>query len=54
MAIAMVWVSFPASTLLFAKAIWLKVLLITAAVAITGYLLLLPTVAKKDHDYKSG
>jgi uncharacterized membrane protein YbaN (DUF454 family) len=46
-AICMVWVSFPASTLLFARAFWLKVLLISAAVAITAYLLFLPTVPKE-------
>lgn len=42
-AIGMVWVSFPASTILFAQAFWLKTLLITAAVGITLYLLSLPT-----------
>ena len=43
MAIGMVWVSFPASTFLFARHLWLKVLLMSAAVGITLYLLSLPT-----------
>jgi len=47
-AICMIWVSFPASTFLFANALWLKVLLIAAAVAITVYLLFLPTAPKDD------
>lgn len=44
-AIGMVWVSFPASTFLFARDFWLKVLLMSAAVGITLYLLSLPTAA---------
>ena len=47
MAIGMVWVSFTASTFLFARALWLKVLLISTAVGITLYLISLPTVQKK-------
>lgn len=54
MAIAMVWVSFPASTFLFVRAFWLQVLLIAAAVAITGYLLFLPTAPKVDRTDNSG
>ena len=42
-AIGMVWVSFPASTFMFAELLWLKVLLIILAVGITVYLLSLPT-----------
>jgi len=46
-AIGMVWISFPASTFLFAQALWLKVLLLTAAAGITLYLLSLPTAPKE-------
>lgn len=46
-AIAMVWVSFPASALLFAQTLWLKALLLTTAAAITLYLLFLPTLPGK-------
>lgn len=45
-AIAMVWVSFPASALLFAQAFWLKSLLLVTAAAITLYLLFLPTLPR--------
>lgn len=44
-AIGMVWVSFPASTFLFARDFWLKALLMAVAVGITLYLLSLPTAA---------
>jgi uncharacterized membrane protein YbaN (DUF454 family) len=47
-AICMVWVSIPTSTVLFARANWLKVLLIGTAVAITAYLLFLPTATKEN------
>lgn len=46
-AIGMVWVSFPASALLFAQAFWLKALLLTTAAGITLYLLALPTLPRK-------
>lgn len=46
-AIGMIWISFSASTLLFAQALWLKILLIATAVTITIYLLLLPTAPKE-------
>ena len=42
-AIGMVWVSFPATTILFARDFWLKALLIAVAVGVTLYLLSLPT-----------
>jgi len=42
-AIGMIWVSFTSSTVLFARAFWLKALLIGMAAAITLYLLYLPT-----------
>jgi len=45
-AIGMVWISFPATTFLFAQTLWLKVLLLTLAAGITIYLLSLPTVPK--------
>jgi uncharacterized membrane protein YbaN (DUF454 family) len=41
--ISLIWVSFPTSAVLFAEAFWLKLLLIGAAVAISGYLFYLPT-----------
>lgn len=44
-AISMIWVSFPTSAVLFAEALWLKILLIGAAVVISGYLFFLPTAA---------
>lgn len=47
-AVCMVWVSFPLSTFLFAQALWLKLLLMAIAVAITVYLLSLPTAAKEN------
>lgn len=43
LAIGMVWVSFPASTFLFAQALWLRVLLMAVAAGLTLYLLSLPT-----------
>lgn len=48
MAIGMVWVSFPASTFLIARAWWLKLLLLATAVAITLYLCCLPTAPQKE------
>jgi len=48
MAISMIWVSFPTSVILFANALWLKALLIAAAVAISSYLLFLPTAPPDD------
>ncbi len=42
-AIGMVWVSFPATTILFARDFWLKIVLIAVAVGVTLYLLSLPT-----------
>lgn len=45
-AIGMVWLSFPATTFLFARSLWLKALLLTMAAGITLYLLSLPTVPK--------
>lgn len=47
-AVGMVWVSFPATTILFAREFWLKVLLIAAAFGITLYLLSLPTAMDKN------
>jgi len=45
LAIAMVWVSFPTSAFLIARAFWLQLLLLTMAAVITGYLLFLPTAS---------
>jgi len=42
-AISMIWVSFPTSAVLFAEALWLKILLIAAAAVISSYLIFLPT-----------
>jgi len=47
-ALSMIWVSFPASVILFAEARWLKILLIAAAVAVSSYLLFLPTAPPHD------
>ena len=47
-AIGMIWVSFPASTVLFARVFWLKALLMAAAVGITLYLLFLPTTTDEN------
>lgn len=49
-AIGMVWVSFPATTILFARDFWLKTLLITVAVGVTLYLLYLPTAMDDNSD----
>lgn len=48
MAISMIWVSFPTSAFLFAEALWLKTLLIAAAVVISSYLYFLPTASPND------
>jgi uncharacterized protein len=45
LAICMVWISFPSSAFLFVSNIWLKVLLISVAIAVTLYLMSLPTSA---------
>ena len=42
-ALAMIWVSFPASAILFAEMLWLKLLLIATALAVSSYLIYLPT-----------
>lgn len=44
LAIGMVWISFPTSALLFVPVVWLKVVLLVVAAAITLYLLSLPTL----------
>lgn len=49
MAICMVWVSFPVSTIFFVRAVWLKALLIAIAIGITVYLVALPGV-KPEND----
>jgi uncharacterized membrane protein YbaN (DUF454 family) len=49
-AIGMVWVSFPVSALLFAQAVWLKVVLLSIAAGITLYLMQLPTVPQVGKD----
>ena len=48
LAIGMVWVSFPASALLFMKVQWLSFLLIALAAAITLYLFRLPTTPPEE------
>jgi len=48
MTISLIWISFPTSAVLFAEALWLKVLLIAAAVAISSYLFFLPTAPLND------
>jgi len=47
-AIFMIWVSFPSSAILFAEALWLKVLLIAVAAAVSSYMLFLPTAPPND------
>jgi len=42
-AICMVWISFPASAILFVHVLWVKIVLLSIALAITLYLLRLPT-----------
>jgi hypothetical protein len=49
-AIGMVWISFPATTILFARDLWLKALLIAVAVGITLYLLSLPIAMDDNSD----
>lgn len=49
-ALSMICISVPTSVVLFAEALWLKVLLIAAAVAVSGYLLFLPTAAPNDRE----
>jgi len=49
-AIGMVWVSFPATTIFFAQDFWLKTLLITVAVGVTLYLLSLPIAIDDNSD----
>lgn len=51
-AIGMIWVSFPASAYLVADALWLKILLLSMAAAITFYLLSLPTASQNDRPEK--
>ena len=44
-ALTMIWISFPLTALLLVKILWLKLLLLAAAGAVTLYLLYLPTAA---------
>lgn len=44
-ALTMIWISFPLSAFFLVEVFWLKVLLISAATAVTLYLLYLPTAA---------
>jgi uncharacterized membrane protein YbaN (DUF454 family) len=48
LAIGMVWVSFPASAVLFKDVTWLSILLIAIAAGITLYLLRLPTTQPEE------
>jgi len=50
----MIWISFPVSTFLFVQAPWLRLLLIATAVAITLYLLSLPTAVNADRSGRTG
>lgn len=45
MAIATIWISVPASTFLLIEIVWVRVLLMATATAVTLYLLVIPTVA---------
>jgi len=53
-AICMVWVSFPTTSFLFVQVLWLKLLLIATAVAITLYLLSLPTATHNGQPDRTG
>lgn len=44
-AVGMVWVSFPTSALFFARATWLRLVLVAIAIGITLYLFSLPTAS---------
>lgn len=44
-AISMIWVSFPVSAFVFAQLLWVRIMLMSIAVAVTWYLLRLPTTA---------
>ena len=44
-ALTMIWISFPVSAFFLVEAVWLKVLLMSTAAAVTLYLLYLPTAA---------
>lgn len=42
-AICMVWISFPASAFLFVEIVWIRMVLMAAAIALTLYLISLPS-----------
>lgn len=44
-AIGMIWISFPASTFLLVDTLWVQVVLLSIAAAVTVYLLLIPTAS---------
>ena len=44
-ALVLIWISIPLSILFLARAIWLQTLLLLIAIAVTIYLLRLPTAA---------
>lgn len=49
-ALGMVWLSFPTSAFLFVQVVWLKVVLMVAAVGISLYLISLPTISGMEKD----
>lgn len=49
MAIAMVWISFPASAFLLVPVVWIQIVLLTLAAGITLYLLRLPTTPPEEN-----
>jgi len=53
MAIAMVWVSVPASAFLFVPVVWVRVVLMAIAAGVTLYLLRLPTIPPAENGIRS-
>lgn len=49
-AITLVWLTLPPSALLLVPPVWAKLLLILLAIAITWYLLRLPTLQERTHE----
>ena len=47
-AIGMIWISFPASTFLLVETLWVQIVLLSLAAAVTVYLVSLPTAVPAD------
>ena len=48
-ALCMIWVSFPVSSIFFVRILWVRIMLMSIAVAVTWYLLRLPTVTGSEN-----